>query len=35
MEESFYVLKGEFTFTTGGRDIEARAGDFVMVWRLP
>ena len=33
MEESFYVLKGSFAFTIGGRDLTAKDGAFIMVPR--
>ena len=33
MEESFYVLDGSFTFTVGGRAIEARSGVYILVPR--
>lgn len=33
MEESFYVLEGNFSFTVAGRQIDAAQGDFVMVPR--
>lgn len=32
-EESFYVLEGSFTFTLGDREVEATAGDYVLVPR--
>ena len=33
MEESFYVLEGNFVFTLGGREVEAKQGAFLMVPR--
>lgn len=30
-DDSFFVLEGELTFTVEGREIEARAGTFVLV----
>jgi quercetin dioxygenase-like cupin family protein len=33
MEESFYVLGGEFDFTCGDRHLEAKEGSFVLVPR--
>jgi mannose-6-phosphate isomerase-like protein (cupin superfamily) len=33
MEEAFYVLEGEFTFTVGSDDVVAEAGAFVLVPR--
>ena len=33
MEESFYVLEGDFTFTCGERDILAGPGSYVLVPR--
>lgn len=33
MEESFFVLEGNFTFTIGDHDIEANRGDYVLVPR--
>lgn len=33
MEESFYVLQGEFDFTCGDRHLEAKEGSFVLVPR--
>ncbi len=32
-EESFYVLDGDFTFTLGDEDVEARPGSFLLVPR--
>lgn len=33
MEESFYVLEGTFVFGVGGREVQAKQGDFLMVPR--
>ena len=33
MEESFFVLHGSFTFTVGGRAIEATSGTYILVPR--
>jgi quercetin dioxygenase-like cupin family protein len=33
MEESFFVLDGLFTFTVGGREIEATSGMYILVPR--
>jgi quercetin dioxygenase-like cupin family protein len=33
MEESFFVLDGSFTFTVGGRAIEATSGAYILVPR--
>jgi quercetin dioxygenase-like cupin family protein len=33
MEESFFVLDGSFTFTVGGRAIEATSGMYILVPR--
>lgn len=33
MEESFYILEGEFTFTCGEKEILARPGSYVLVPR--
>lgn len=33
MEESFYVLEGEFTFTCGDREIQAHPGSYLLVPR--
>lgn len=33
MEESFFILDGQFTFTVGGREIETTSGMYILVPR--